>query len=853
MNHRMKLSSGAAKRLVGLVMACFAVAGLSGLLILAQEPAAPKSDSIELSEFLLIGRVTSQGRTPVHTDAVEAQIIAGRWVAPKEGDSVTLPDGTSRSWQKGGAGQDGVLNSQAWSGGYAYAHVEAPTPRAMVLEASGHGMVYVNGEPRAGDPYSNNYVRLPVVLRQGANDFLFAYGRGRLKARLVAPRSGVSLGNADATLPDLVAGEKVQTWGAVIVINASAAPAGQLSLSASYGATPPVSTPLPIIPPYSMRKVGFQLSGPPAAATEKCPLELKLSGKEGARLLALDAVSLSLRVRQKDQTRKQAFVSRIDGSVQYFAVNPIMPAGTSPSASIAARGPALFLSLHGAGVEAIGQADAYFGKTWGYIVAPTNRRPYGFDWEDWGRMDALEVLDLAMQQFRTDPQRTYLTGHSMGGHGTWILGATFPDRFAAIGPSAGWISWATYGGRPVRDSQPSAVQEMLQRAAASSDTLSMLHNYAQQGVYILHGGADDNVPVAQARTMNQNLGAFHRDFVFHEQPGAGHWWDDSDEPGAACVDWPAMFDFFARHALPEDAAVRQVEFVTINPGVSAWSHWAGIEAQLAPLKPSSVNIRFDPGRRLFAGVTENVARLSFRLGHVQAGKPLQLALDGQRLPDVPWPAGAPQIWLQHSGGTWTVTGPPAPSMKGPLRSGPFKEGMRNRILLVYGTHGSPEENAWAAAKARFDAEQFWYRGNGSLETLADEQFQAGADPDRDVVLYGNSQTNSAWTRLLAGSPVQAHPGSIRIGPRDEQGGDLACLFLRPRPGSASASVMVVGGTGIAGMRLTDRLPYFTSGVAYPDFIVLSPDVLTQGNAGIRAAGFFGPDWGVESGESAWRK
>src|SRR4029077_10978732 len=134
---------------------------------------------------------------------------------------------------------------------------------------------------------------------------------------------------------------------------------------------------------------------------------------------------------------KATFISRIDGSVQYYAVNPASgPAGDAR--------PALFLSLHGASVEAIGQADAYSPKSWGYLVAPTNRRPYGFDWEDWGRIDAIEVLTLAMNRFHTDSSRTYLTGHSMGGHGTWQVGVTFPDHFAAIAPSAGWISFASY-------------------------------------------------------------------------------------------------------------------------------------------------------------------------------------------------------------------------------------------------------------------------------------------------------------------------------------------------------------------------------------------------------------------------
>ena len=46
------------------------------------------------------------------------------------------------------------------------------------------------------------------------------------------------------------------------------------------------------------------------------------------------------------------------------------------------------------------------------------------------------------------------------------------------------------------------------------------------------------------------------------------------------------------------------------------------------------------------------------------------------------------------------------------------------------------------------------------------------------------------------------------------------LAVRPRPGSELASVGIVGGSGLAGCRLTDRRPYLTPGVAYPDVTVL---------------------------------
>ena len=155
-------------------------------------------------------------------------------------------------------------------------------------------------------------------------------------------------------------------------------------------------------------------------------------------------------------------------------------------------------------------------------------------------------------------------------------------------------------------------------------------------------------------------------------------------------------------------------------------------------------------------------------------------------------------------------------------------------------------------KARYDAETFWYRGNGSVDVVTDIDFDPSASRDRNVILYGNADTNAAWAPLLGESPVQVRSDAVLVGQRELTGSDLACLFVRPRPGSERATVGVVAGTGVTGMRLTERLPYFVSGVAYPDFIVLGPDVLTAGTAGIRAAGFFGTDWSVGAGEFAWR-
>lgn len=197
-------------------------------------PASQPREQVVLGKCLVIPPVGRYGRAAVYTDAVEARLTSGQPFAPKAGDTVNLPDGTSRTWQAIDADQNGRLKHAALKGGYAYIplNVRAETPKVMLLAATGHGMVYVNGEPRAGDPYRTGYVWLPVLLKPGRNDLLFHCVRGELVAKLVSADAPALLNVADATLPDLIIGQAVRTLGAAVVINATTAPLNDLFIRA---------------------------------------------------------------------------------------------------------------------------------------------------------------------------------------------------------------------------------------------------------------------------------------------------------------------------------------------------------------------------------------------------------------------------------------------------------------------------------------------------------------------------------------------------------------------------------------------------------------------------------------------
>ena len=84
--------------------------------------------------------------------------------------------------------------------------------------------------------------------------------------------------------------------------------------------------------------------------------------------------------------------------------------------------------LQGSGVEQIKDF---------IVVAPTAIEGYGWGPSTYGRAQVSAALNFVASAFRTDPERVYIEGCSMGGVGTKRLAAFWPDRFAAMVTRAG--------------------------------------------------------------------------------------------------------------------------------------------------------------------------------------------------------------------------------------------------------------------------------------------------------------------------------------------------------------------------------------------------------------------------------
>ena len=132
----------------------------------------------------------------------------------------------------------------------------------------------------------------------------------------------------------------------------------------------------------------------------------------------------------------------------------------------------------------------------------------------------LALLDELIVRYRVDTRRIYLTGLSMGGFGTWMLGTSAPERFAALAPVCG-------GG--------SRLHGFPQRIADMVNT----------PVWAFHGAKDPVVPLSESQVLVDALRAAGGNVQFTVYPEADH--DSWTETYAN----PALYAWFLSHELGE--------------------------------------------------------------------------------------------------------------------------------------------------------------------------------------------------------------------------------------------------------------------------------------------------------------
>ncbi|MBO9718486.1 MAG: prolyl oligopeptidase family serine peptidase [Pseudoxanthomonas sp.] len=126
---------------------------------------------------------------------------------------------------------------------------------------------------------------------------------------------------------------------------------------------------------------------------------------------------------------------------------------------------------------------------------------------------ALATLDAASAEFGGDPARTYATGMSMGGYGTWEVALLAPRRFAALVPVCGGV-------RAPRSARPTL---LVTAVACEADPYAALATRLKDvPAWLFHGALDDVVSPADDRRLYETAREVGADFRYTEYADGNH-------------------------------------------------------------------------------------------------------------------------------------------------------------------------------------------------------------------------------------------------------------------------------------------------------------------------------------------
>ena len=147
------------------------------------------------------------------------------------------------------------------------------------------------------------------------------------------------------------------------------------------------------------------------------------------------------------------------------------------------------------------------------VVTPLARGPSTW-YFDTGELDVWEVWARVAEQLGTDPNRTVVSGYSMGGYGAYKLGLSYPQVFSQAVVLAGP---PTCGVRLLPDIDIPADLNLDSACAREGDTWKLLVNARWLPYVIAHGLVDELVPFASAAEQVlelDRLGYRHRFTVY---------------------------------------------------------------------------------------------------------------------------------------------------------------------------------------------------------------------------------------------------------------------------------------------------------------------------------------------------
>lgn len=498
-------------------------------------------------------------------------------------------------------------------------------------------------------------------------------------------------------------------------------------------------------------------------------------------------------LRHFGQTVVRGYRSRVDDSVQPYAVTYPADYGTNPNKKYR-----LDVVLHGRDktLTEVKFIQAHSDRAASKDISCVILEIYGrgnnaYRWA--GETDVIEVVEnFAATETALgrpnliDPARIVLRGFSMGGAGTWHLGLHSPSRWCVIGPGAGFTT--THGYIKKLPAKLPPEQEACLHIYDAVDYAENAFN-----VPVVSYAGEKDAQLQAARNIQEQLAPLKIPMQLLVAPGLEHQfppeWQKKAEEAYAPFVFKGKSDYPSR--------VRFVTYTLRYPSC----HWVELLALEEHYQRAFVDAeQVESG---FKVKTANVRQLHLALPN-DAANPWTLEIDGQTSTPMPWlhRDGSQHLYLEKTAKGWMSVVPAkiqTDRVRRPQKAvrlqGPIDDAFMERFICVRGT-GTPwneEANKLALDRLQQFQETWAKYMRGSLIVKDDHAVSEDDFANSNLILFGDPGSNSLIAQAIGALPLTWTKEKVELGGKSFTAAQHMPAMIYPSPFNAGHYVVLNSG------------------------------------------------------------
>ncbi len=507
----------------------------------------------------------------------------------------------------------------------------------------------------------------------------------------------------------------------------------------------------------------------------------------------------------------RAYRSRVDGSIQPYAVTLPPSYGTDPKKSYR-----LDVVLHGRNPKL--NEVSFLHQFNGAQLAPKDqtfvqidifgRGNNGYRWaSETDILDAIEhfiAVERIQRRELLDSAKVVLRGFSMGGAGTWHLGLHRPDKWCVLGPGAGFTK--THGYAP---KVPAQLPDYVESCLKIYDAVDYAENVFNVPVVAYSGEKDEQIQAA--RNIEEQLKGTKTAITHLIAPGLKHqfpkeWQEKAEQEYAK----------YTQKGRSDD--VRHVHFVTytLRYNRCEWVEILGLDKHY---ERSLVDAqKTEDGYKIS---TTNVRGLHITLPLGYSRPTATVEIDGQTLDALPYRLARideANLYLEKRDGAWKVVWPQK-IIADRLRriqkvtglQGPIDDAFMEGFLCVRGT-GKPWNKAvddYAKGALKRFEEDWDKHMRGKLPVVDDVNLTPEELNTRHLILFGDPGSNRILAQMLNGLPLKWTEKTITLGSLSGDASKHVPVLIHPSPMHVDHYVVINSGHtfGAADFKDTNAMLY----------------------------------------------